>query len=113
MTTARALVRPSRCRGWCTSAVLYPVHHDRLLDVDLDPDAQLELLEVAVSWHELDYSTEPVIGPSEWLTFAARHRWTARERALRVFSLAVDIVGRRTPGLVAPGLAEVIELVRT
>jgi hypothetical protein len=113
MTTARALVRSPRCQVWCTSAVLYPVHHDRLLDVDVDPDAQLELLEIAVSWHELDYSTEPVVGPSEWLTFAARHRWTATERAVRVFSLAVDIVGRSTAGLVAPDLAEVLELVRT
>jgi hypothetical protein len=113
MTAARALVRFPRCQVWCTSAVLYPVHHDRLLDVDVDPDAQLELLEIAVSWHELDYSTEPVVGPSEWLTFAARHRWTATERAVRVFSLAVDIVGRRTAGLVEPDLAEVLELVRT
>ncbi len=54
----------------------------------------LALLEMAVTWHELDYSDSPVIGPAGWSTFAENHQWAHPERAERVFSLAVDIVGR-------------------
>jgi hypothetical protein len=96
-------------------AARYPEHHDRLLAVDTDADALLELLEIAVTWHELDYSDAEVAGPGDWLRFAGEHSWSRPERAERVFSLAVDIVGRGSvapvPG-VGPALAEVIELVR-
>lgn len=69
-------------------------HHDRLLRVDVDPEELLALLELAVTWHELDYSAEPVVGPAGWADFAARHTWRDPERAERAFSLALDIVGR-------------------
>ncbi|HWN35018.1 MAG TPA: hypothetical protein VNP03_19865 [Pseudonocardia sp.] len=117
-TTAAVQVRPrfSSCHGQCAVAARYPEHHDRLLAVDTDADALLELLEIAVTWHELDYSDAEVAGPGDWLTFAGEHSWSSQERAERVFSLAVDIVGRGSvapvPG-VGPALAEVIELVRS
>ena len=116
-TTAVVRVRPrfSSCHGQCAVAARFPEHHDRLLAVDTDPDALLELLEIAVTWHELDYSDSEVAGPGDWLTFAGEHSWSDPDRADRVFSLAVDIVGRGSVGPV-PGrggaLAEVIELVR-
>ncbi|HEX4253029.1 MAG TPA: hypothetical protein VH008_34525 [Pseudonocardia sp.] len=96
-------------------AARFPEHHDRLLAVDTDPDAVLELLEIAVTWHELDYSDSEVAGPGDWLTFAGEHSWSDPERAERVLSLAVDIVGRGSVPPVAGdsgALAEVIELVR-
>jgi hypothetical protein len=115
MTTAHARQRFSTCHGQCAVAARYPEHHDRLLAVDTDADALLELLEIAVTWHELDYSEAEVVGPGDWLTFAEEHTWSCAARAQRVFSLAIDIVGR---GAVPPApssgaaLADVIELVR-
>jgi hypothetical protein len=107
MTAAHA--RTSCCRDRSVAA-----HHDRLLQVDVDVDALLELLEMAVTWHELDYSQCAVLGPVAWSTFAEDHEWTRRERAEQAFALAMDIVGRGAAGPlpVAP-LAPVIDLVRS
>jgi hypothetical protein len=66
-------------------------HHDRLLRVDTDPEELLELLELAVTWAELDYSDAPVLGPSHWAHFAHDHDWQLPERAERIFSLATDL----------------------
>jgi hypothetical protein len=112
MTTVHTFRPSSPCRRPCPASVLSPEQHDRLLRVDVDQEVQLELLETAVTWHELEYSEVPVIGPREWLTFAATHRWTLPERAERVFSLAVDVAGRRTAGPPPePEAAPVLELV--
>ena len=86
-------------------------HHDRLLTVDTDPEALLGLMELAVTWHELDYSTAGVVGPAAWADFAARHRWHDPERAERAFSLALDIVARSGPGAPVTRPAAVLELV--
>lgn len=96
-TVAPVPTRFETCGGGCV-ATPYRDHHDQLLTVDTDPDTLLALIELAVTWHELDYSVEPVVGPHEWLTFAARHRWVLPERAEWAFALAVDIVGRRVVG---------------
>jgi hypothetical protein len=113
MTTVRAYERPSRCHLPCSASALHPDHHDRLLRLDVDPDVMLELLEIAVTWHELDYTDVPVLGPAEWLTFAAAHSWIDPDRAERVFALAVDIVGRRAAGPAPDGdTARIFELVR-
>jgi hypothetical protein len=105
MTAAHA--RTSCCRDRAAA------HHDRLLQVDVDVDALLGLLEMAVTWHELDYSHCAVVGPAAWPTFVEDHQWTHRERAEQAFGLAVDIVGRGVAGPpVEPALARVIDLVR-
>ena len=99
--TIVAHVRPrtAACRGACSAARRYPDHHDRLTTVDTDVDALLGLMELAVTWHELDWSESHVLGPAEWATFAAAHVWTDPQRADRAFGLAVDIVGRcHVPG---------------
>ena len=96
-TVAPVSTRLSCCRGDC-GALMTREHHDRLLTVDTDHDALLGLIELAVTWHELDYSTEPVVGPRDWLTFADRHDWVCPDRAVWAFALAVDIVGRRAVG---------------
>ena len=110
MTAAH--VRTMCCRD-CPAATRHAAHHDRLLTVDVDVDELLALLELAVTWHELDYSESDVVGPSAWLTFAQTHEWADPERAERAFSLAVDIVGRRVAGPPPElALATVIDLVR-
>ncbi|MGQ0481909.1 MAG: hypothetical protein ACT4O0_12935 [Pseudonocardia sp.] len=80
-------------------------HHDRLLRVDTDPDELLELLELAVTWGELDYSDVPVLGPPYWVDFARNHDWRLPDRAERIFSLAADVAARARPsaGLVGEG----------
>lgn len=112
-TVAPVPSRLTSCGGEC-GAVEYRAHHDRLLAVDTDPDALLGLIELAVTWHELDYSTEPVVGPRAWLTFADRHDWTSPDRAAWAFALAVDIVGRRAVGAPPVGIGGVVlDLVRS
>lgn len=112
-TVAPVLTRLSSCGGDC-GAMEHRAHHDRLLAVDTDPDALLALVELAVTWHELDYSTEPVVGPREWLTFADRHDWTFPDRAAWAFALAVDIVGRGAVGAPPAGMGGVVlDLVRS
>lgn len=98
MTTVAPVPTRLSCRGGACGASTYREHHDRLLTVDTDPDALLGLIELAVTWHELDYSTEPVVGPRQWPTFVDRHHWMLPERAAWAFELAVDIVGRRAVG---------------
>lgn len=113
MTTAQVPMHFACRRDRCRAAVRNPAHHDRLLTVDTSFDALLELLEIAVTWHELDYSETLVVGPEDWLAFADEHAWRYPDRASRVFSLAVDIVGRRSVGPVpGPAIADVIELVK-
>jgi hypothetical protein len=113
MTTARVPMPVTCRRARCRAAVRHPAHHDRLLTVDTSVDALLELLEMAVTWHELDYSDTPVVGPRDWLAFADEHAWRYPDRASRAFSLAVDIAGRRRGEPVSePPLAEVIQLVQ-
>jgi hypothetical protein len=78
------------CRDGCTFGHRHRRHHDRLLAVEGDTDAVLDLFELAVTWGELDYSTVGVIPPSEWAMFAAQHRWQDPARCERLFALATD-----------------------
>lgn len=82
-------VRSIRCRTRC--AFGDHAHHDRLLAVEEDVDALLDLLELAVTWGELDYSTAAVIPPREWPAFLVQHRWKDTQRCERLFALATDI----------------------
>jgi hypothetical protein len=89
------------CRDLCVDPALWE-HHDRLLRVDTDSEALLELIELAVTWGELDYSSQPIVGPRQWSTFAGRHHWTIPEHADRAFDLAIDIVNRHAPKTPTP-----------
>jgi hypothetical protein len=93
---SRAPLRLVTCRSACPAGPSR-AHHDRLLAVDTDPVALLELIELAVTWHELDYSVTTMVGPAEWETFAQRHRWSCPEQAEQAFLLATDIVARGAP----------------
>jgi hypothetical protein len=82
-----------------------PVHHDALVQIDGDVTMALELMELATTWEELDYSGEAVIPPSDWLDFAAIHDWRDPELAARLFGVALDVVNRspRPAGLATSG----------
>ena len=58
----------------------------------MTPDAILELMEVAVTWPELEYSETPTIPPHSWMAFLESHRWADPARVERIFSIATDIV---------------------
>jgi hypothetical protein len=95
--------RPAVSCG-CRFASLAPRHHDLLLNVDADVATTIELLELATTWEELDYSGEAVIPPCDWLDFAAAHNWRDPELATRLFSLAIDVASRRSePALAGRG----------
>lgn len=81
------------CADGCGIDPARRAHHDRLRAVEHDADEIVELLELAVTWAELEYGGEPLIGPGEWLEFVAAHRWSDPARVLRIFSLAVDVAG--------------------
>ena len=95
---------------WCRCADRRRgAHHDRLLRVETDFDELLELLELAVTWTELDYSDAAVVPPERWTDFATAHDWRDRDRMERLFGLAADIALRSAPGAV--GGAELLGLV--
>ena len=83
-----------RCRPGCSVPTAARHHHDRLLTVEFDIDELLELIELAVTWGELDYSDAGVVPPNQWLDFAACHEWRNPDRAARIFSVATDIALR-------------------
>lgn len=82
----------------CRFAGTAPAHHSQLVRAAIDVTVAVELLELAVTWDELDYSQEELIPPAEWLDFAADHGWHEDDLASRLFSVAVDIVNRRGEG---------------
>ena len=88
----------------CRFAKIAPVHHDLLLNVEVDVATTLELMELATTWEEIDYSDEAVIPPCDWMDFAAIHNWRDPELAARLFSLAIDVAARRAePALAGRG----------
>lgn len=90
------------CHAGCRADPARRVHHDRLLAVEYDQEVVLELFDLAVTWHELEYDDE-MVAPTRWLEFAERHRWQDPERVARIFDLATDIAMRARPA--APNMA--------
>ena len=80
----------------CPFADAAPDHHDRLLRAPMDVSMALELIELAVTWAELDYSAETLIAPGDWRAFVAWHDWVDRDTAERIFDVAVDVARART-----------------
>jgi hypothetical protein len=79
------------------------LHHDLLVNVESDVAMALELMEMAVTWEELDYSGEAVIPPCEWMEFATAHNWRDPDVATRLFSVATDVACRSAAPAVAAG----------
>ena len=76
-------------------------HHDRLVRAESDVTVALELLELALTWDELDYSREALIPPDDWLEFAGQHQWRDRDVAERLFSAVLDVARRGATVLTA------------
>lgn len=89
-----AVVTLMRCGGRCGFGGRLAAHHDRLLEAGTDQAALLDLIELAVTWHELDYSTADVVPPALWLEFCAQHAWPDPDAAMRAFALATDVALR-------------------
>lgn len=85
-------VRQSGCRDTCSFDAGAEWHHARLRTLENDQDALLEFLELAITWHELEYSNSTLIPPDQWMAFVESHRWTNPARVERIFSLATDVV---------------------
>lgn len=83
----------------CRFRADWPEHHDRLLRLEDDGIyGATELLELAMTWDELDYSSRPVIEPEDWLAFVAAHRWHDPKAVEELVTIALDCVrrGRRS-----------------
>jgi hypothetical protein len=100
-------VAPGGTRCGCAPARRSSRHHDQLLAVESDPDALLDLLELAVTWGELDYGDADVLPPEAWIDFAAEHRWCRPDRVARLFALATDVALRGTNPPASPELCAV------
>lgn len=101
MTTRAARVShigAATCLPRCHFRGSSPRHHDRLVRVTRDHAELLDLLELALTWHELDYTPYGLIEPWRWEGFLASHRWHDHEHARRVFHLAQDIAMRSSRG---------------
>jgi len=85
-------VHHAPCRETCAFAAGAQWHHARLTAIESDQDALLELFELALTWHELEYSERHVISPERWMAFVDDHRWTDPDRTERIFSIATDVV---------------------
>ena len=83
--------RHVRCRPTCAFDGATKRHHARLMAIEHDQDASLELMELAVTWSELEYSETRTIPPDSWMAFVESHRWEDPERVERIFSIATDI----------------------
>ena len=84
-------LRRAECRASCVFGAETERHHRRLKAIENDPAALLELMELAVTWPELDYSETPIIPPDLWGIFFESHRWARPQRVGQMFSVAMDI----------------------
>jgi hypothetical protein len=84
------------CRAHCAFDGATERHHGRLKAIEHDPEAVLELMELAITWPELEYSEADTIPPESWDAFVASHRWADLNHVERIFGLAIDIVRTAT-----------------
>jgi hypothetical protein len=88
---------PIRHPGCCITCVFdgeTEWHHGRLTAIEYDHDALLELMELALTWLELEYGQTATISPDHWMAFVESHAWTDPDRVERIFSVATAIVMR-------------------
>ena len=85
-------VRHVRCGASCDFDGATERHHGRLAAIEYDQDVFLELMELAVTWQELEYSETDTIPPDSWMAFVESHHWVDPDRVERIFSIATDIV---------------------
>ena len=89
-------IQSSQCRETCAFEAATQWHHRRLMTIESDQDVLLELIELAVTWPELEYSETPTIAPEQWIPFFESHGWADPDRVERIFSVATDIATTAT-----------------
>lgn len=63
-------------------------------------DVITSIVEMAVTWHELDYSERDLIDPGRWLDLVEAHQWVDKTRVLDFFlALQPTRDGTTTDGL--------------
>ena len=87
-------ITAARCKRGCPFRGATREHHDWLLQVDWDHARLVELMELAVTWGELEYGEQAVIPPERWMEFAAAHRWRDSDQAERILLMATDVALR-------------------
>jgi hypothetical protein len=91
MTASVATIRSEPLTCSCDFYESASAHHDRLLAVDREIGALLDLFDLAVTWGELDYSGQRLVAPMRWPAFVSAHPWHDVERAKQIFQLASDV----------------------
>jgi hypothetical protein len=81
----------AQCLETCTFDPAAPWHHRKLMTIESDQSAVLDLMELAITWPELEYSDTPTIAPGQWFSFVESHHWLDSGRVERIFSIATDI----------------------
>jgi hypothetical protein len=83
-------------RCGCRFGDLAPAHHDRLVSIETDVlGTVLELVELAATWNELEYSeSEPLLAPGEWIEFAMAHEWRDPKRIVDLMIALSSLVAR-------------------
>ena len=76
--------------GQCHCRFASSAHHEQLLHTATDVAAAVDLVELAVTWDELDYGDEPLIAPHDWHEFWSEHAWPDPDLAFRLFTVALD-----------------------
>jgi hypothetical protein len=89
-------IHSAQCRETCTFDPATPWHHRRLMTIEIDQDVLLDLMELAVTWPELEYAEAPTIAPKQWISFFESHCWADPDRVERIFSVATDIATTAT-----------------
>lgn len=84
-------IHSAQCRETCAFDAETQWHHRQLMTIESDHDVLLDLIELAVTWPELEYSETPTISPAHWIPFVESHRWVDSQRVERIFSVATDI----------------------
>jgi hypothetical protein len=92
----RTSMHGAHCRETCAFEAETQWHHRRLMTIESDGDVLIELIELAVTWPELEYSETPTIAPERWLSFFDSHRWADPDHVERIFSVATDIATTAT-----------------
>ncbi|GAC1388786.1 MAG: hypothetical protein NVSMB4_14940 [Acidimicrobiales bacterium] len=75
----------------CSFQTAFPDHHDRLLQLEGDGIyGATELIELALTWDELDYSDQALIGPDDWAAFVSAHHWHDATAVAELIEVALD-----------------------
>ncbi len=81
----------------CGFRDLAPEHHDRVRRLESEPLTIIgELVDMAATWHELEYGLyDPVLGPETWTDFALAHQWENSERVYELMLSLSSVVRNR------------------